>query len=197
MVASGAVSPFFDFLGGSIAGLEPFLGVFRLNVYLWSVAWISLTLGFVSLTRLLLHWEGKQAAVLALAVTGVVTVLAILEAVFTIGLTTWAVEEAAATGITPEIYTVLDDGLFDKIQFAYTLLGFAAQAGFGVALLKSKLLPSWVGQMTLIWGLVWLVADSFFLGIPALLLIMPAVIGISLLLASRRPDTAEKERING
>ncbi len=161
------------------------MSAFRFNVYLWAVAWILLVLGFVGLTRLLVNSGGEQLAILALAVTVVATVLAILEAVFTIGLTTWAVKEAARTGITPEIYIVLDDGLFDKIQFVYTVLGFAAQAGFGAALLKSTLLPSWVGQTTLVWGLVWLVADSFFLGIPALLLIMPAVIGVALLNTNR------------
>jgi hypothetical protein len=199
MVASGALSAFFDFLGGSLAGLEPYLSVFRFNVYLWALAWISLLMGFVGLTRLLVESVGEHAAVLSLAVTVVATVLATLEAVFTVGLTTWSVEEAATAGVTPEIYTVLAGGLFDKIQFAYTVLGFAAQAGFGVALLKSTLLPHWIGRITLIWGLVWLVADSFFFRIPALLLIMPAVIGASLLTNGRTGVTApaEREGING
>lgn len=181
MVVSGALPAFFDFLGGSLESLEPHLQAFRFSTYLWALAWVTLLLGFVALTRLLIRYGDEQFAVLSLAPTAIATILGILEAAFSVGVTTWAVEEAARTGATPEIYTVLKDGLLDKIQFAYTILGFAAQAGFGAALLKTRLIPSWAGMTAVVWGLVWLVLDSFFLGIPALLLFMPAVIGVALL----------------
>lgn len=201
MIGSGALPAFFDFLGGSLAGLKPYLVSFLVSTYVWVAAWISLLLGFVALTRLLVRSGDDQVAILALAATVVATVLAILEATFTVGVTTWAVEEAASTGTTPPMYTVLDDGLFDRIQFVYTILGFAGQAGFGVALLKTSLLARWVGQTTLAWGLVWLVLDSFFLGIPALLLFMPAAIGVTLLMSDETAVPAaipiRKEETNG
>lgn len=183
MMSSGAVPAFSDFLGGSLSGLKPYLPAFLVSTYLWVAAWIFLLLGFVVLTRLLFLSGDDQVSILALAVTVVATVLAILEATFTAGVTTWAIEEAASTGTTPQMYTVLNDGLFDRIQFVYTVLGFAGQAGFGVALLKTSLLARWVGQTTVVWGLVWLVLDSFFLGIPALLLLMPAWIGATLMMS--------------
>lgn len=185
MIVSGALPAFFDFLGGSLADLEPHLGAFRFSTYLWAVAWISSLLGLVALTRLLILSGDEGLAVLSLAAAVIATVLGILEATFTVGVTTLAVEEAARTGTTPGIYIVLKEGLLDKIQFVYTILGFAAQAGFGAALLKTRLLPSWVGMTAVVWGLFWLVLDSFFLGIPALLLFMPAVIGVALLMTDR------------
>lgn len=66
------------------------------------------------------------------------------------------------------------------IQAIYIVLRLAAQAGFGAALVQTDLLPAWVGQTTLAWSLVWLVVIG--LGIPAMLFIMPAVIGAALLL---------------
>lgn len=201
MVVSGAVPAFFDFLDGSLAGLKPYLPAFRASTYLWVVAWISLLLGSVALTRLLVRSGDDQMAILALAATVVATVLAILEATFTIGVTTWAIEEAASTGTTPQVYTVLDDGLLDKIQFVYTVLGFAGQVGFGAALVKTSLLPRWVAMTALVWALVWLILDPFFLGIPAVLLFMPAGIGVALLLSDRTAVTSQsqhdKETIDG
>lgn len=193
MIGSGAMAAFFDFLGGSPAGLEPHLEVFRFSTYLWAVAWISKLVGFVALSRLLIRSGDEQLAVVSLAVLVIATVLGILEATFTVGVTTWAVEETARTGATPEMYTVLKEGLLDKIQFVYTILGFAAQAGFGAALLKTRLLPPWIGMTAVVWGLVWLVLDSFFLGIPALLLLMPAVIGVALLMTDGSRSGQEHE----
>lgn len=50
-------------------------------------------------------------------------------------------------------------------------------------------------------GLVWLVLDSFFLGIPALLLFMPAAIGVALLMTDgttvRAQAQTREEPIHG
>lgn len=202
MITSGATPAFFDLLGGSLAGLKPYLWVFRASTYMWAVAWMSLLLGFVALTRLLTRYGDDEIAPMALAATIVAMVLAMLEATFTVGVTTWAVEEAANTGATPEIYTVLEEGLLDKIQFVYTILGFAAQAGFGAALLKTGLLASSVGWTAVVWGSFGLAVDSFYLGIPGLLFFIPAVIGISLLARSRTEVASSripggKETISG
>jgi hypothetical protein len=65
----------------------------------------------------------------------------------------------------------------------YQLLGLLATAGFGWALLQTGLLPSWVGWMTLGFGVVW--AGVFLKtseAIPLLPMVMQIVIGVSLLL---------------
>jgi hypothetical protein len=67
----------------------------------------------------------------------------------------------------------------------YVLLAFLAQAVFGVALLRTGLLPGWVGWATVIWNLAWLVAlpiisprDIYY---PVLHHAAPLMIGIALL----------------
>jgi hypothetical protein len=67
----------------------------------------------------------------------------------------------------------------------YVVLAFLAQAVFGVSLLRTGLLPGWVGWATVIWNLAWLVAlpilsprDIYY---PALHHAAPLMIGIALL----------------
>ena len=138
-------------------------------------------------------------AVLSLAAMFVAIVFAILELTFTVGVTTWAVGEASRMGTTPELYEVLNDGLLDRIQFVYTILGFAAQAGFAVALLKTRMLARWIGTTALIWSLIWLALDPGVFGIPAILVFMPAGIGVALLTTreTAAQPRRQKEAIHG
>jgi hypothetical protein len=67
----------------------------------------------------------------------------------------------------------------------YVLLAFLAQAAFGVSLLRTGLLPGWVGWATIVWNLAWLVVlpivsprDIYY---PVLHHVAPLLIGIALL----------------
>lgn len=201
MIVGGATPAFFDLLAGSLAGIKPYLGIFRFSTYLFGMAWIVQLLGFVALTRLLVRTGDEVISPLALAVTVVVTVLGTLEVGFVVGVTTWAVSEAASTGITPELYTVLSEGLLGRIQFVYTVLGFLSQAAFAVALLKTRLLPRSVSLTALVWALIWLALDPGIVGIPAILLLMPAGIGTALLTTDQPLVTTQpplqKEAVDG
>lgn len=68
----------------------------------------------------------------------------------------------------------------------YTVLSFLAQAVFGIAILRTGLLPGWVGWAAILWCLGWLVIlpiarpkDMYY---PWLHYVAPLLIGISLLL---------------
>ena len=68
----------------------------------------------------------------------------------------------------------------------YVVLAFLAQAAIGGSLLQSSLLPAWIGWVTILWNMAWLVVlpvtrprDIYF---PVLHHVMPLVIGIALLL---------------
>jgi hypothetical protein len=70
----------------------------------------------------------------------------------------------------------------------YVVLALLAQAAFGVALLRTGLVPAWAGWATIVWNLGWLAAftvirphDIYY---PALHHVAPLIIGIALL-ASR------------
>lgn len=68
---------------------------------------------------------------------------------------------------------------------AFVVLAFLAQAVFGAALLRTGLLPAWVGWGTILWNLGWLVVlpiarprDMYY---PWLHYVAPLLIGIALL----------------
>jgi hypothetical protein len=68
----------------------------------------------------------------------------------------------------------------------FIVLAFVGQAVFGAALLRTGLLPGWVGWATILWNLGWLVilpiarpADMYY---PWLHYVAPLLIGIALLL---------------
>ena len=68
---------------------------------------------------------------------------------------------------------------------AFVVLAFLAQAVFGAALLRTDLLPGWVGWATILWNLGWLVVlpvarpkDMYY---PWLHYVAPLLIGIGLL----------------
>jgi len=68
----------------------------------------------------------------------------------------------------------------------YIVLAFLSQAAFGAALLRSGLLPEWIGWATIVWNLAWLVilpvARPQNMYYPWLHHVAPLLIGIGLLL---------------
>ncbi len=67
----------------------------------------------------------------------------------------------------------------------YVVLAFLGQAAFGAALLRTGLLPAWVGWATVLWNAGWLALLSILrprdIYYPALHHVAPLVIGIALL----------------
>ncbi len=68
---------------------------------------------------------------------------------------------------------------------AFVVLAFVGQAVFGASILRSGLLPGWVGWATIVWNLAWLVIlpiarpqDVYY---PWLHYVAPLIIGITLL----------------
>lgn len=180
MIADGALPAFSALLRGSLEELAPHVFAFRLSLVLWAVSWTAMLFGFVLLARMLVRSGDDLFAVLALVASVIAATLAMLEASFGFTVTTWAAGEAADTGAVPTIYTVLNRWV-GAIQVTYVVLGLAAQAAFGASILKTGLLPAWVGQTTVVWSLAWMVVLG--LGIPAVVFIMPALIGVVLLLS--------------
>lgn len=67
----------------------------------------------------------------------------------------------------------------------FVVLAFLGQAVFGVSILRTEFLPGWVGWITVIWNLAWLIilpiarpADMYY---PWLHYVAPLLIGIALL----------------
>ena len=80
----------------------------------------------------------------------------------------------------------LPDGLTGALVRIFVILAFLSQAAYGAALLQTGLLPGWLGWITVVWNIGWLVVllrakDPYY---PVLHFQLPVLAGI-LLLVSR------------
>lgn len=194
VILTGALPAFSAGLRGSLAESASHAPTFRSVNLLYAVGWILQLLGFVLLTQVLVLSGRTTLVTLALAATTLATILAVLEATFHIGMTTWAAQEARSTGAVPVIYTAAR-GWVSAMKLLYLALGLSAQVAYGMALLKTELVPAWVGRTAVGWGLAWLLLLLVGVGAPALLFIVPPVIGAALLWGHRFPrsSTSRKE----
>jgi hypothetical protein len=145
------------------------------------VAWIVAALGYIMLAVLLRDAGEPIIAMLAAALflLGIVSALVfwVLEVPSTLAVS----EQLARTSIMPEYFEPLQLAA-DASLWVYQLLGLAATAGFGWALLQVGMLPSWIGWITLGWGVLWVgVLLRTSEGIPLLPMVMQLVIGAALL----------------
>jgi hypothetical protein len=141
-------------------------------------------------TRRYLLWErGFVMAALAVAVLGLTLLERLLEAVgdgilAPLGLVILLV--GAGVVIFAETFFISRQEWVYAPVVAFVVLAFLAQAVFGAALLRTGLLPGWVGWATILWNLGWLVVlpiarpkDMYY---PWLHYVAPLLIGIALLL---------------
>ena len=146
------------------------------------LGWIVAPLAYGMLTVILRDAGDLIVSTLASVLFLIGIVSAIGFWAFSVPVTILAADEAARTAVVPE-YDERHQLAPESLLELYIFLGLLATAGFGWALLQTGMLPSWVGWVTLGWGLLWALA---FLktssGIPLLPMVMPVVIGISLLL---------------
>jgi len=124
---------------------------------------LAATLGFVLLTQLLEAAGDKIVSPLAMVVFLLATGLVLA---------------AESFGLK------LHDYLYAPIV-VFVVLAFLGQAAFGVSILRTGFLPEWVGWVTVIWNVAWLVIlpiarpqDMYY---PWLHYVAPLVIGIALL----------------
>ncbi|MGD2047849.1 MAG: hypothetical protein PVH03_00040 [Chloroflexota bacterium] len=180
LIASGALPAFSAGLQGSIAEKAPYAATFRRLNLLWTVGWIIQLLGFGLLARLLLRSGEEQLGVLAFIAILVSTILGLLHGTFHMSVETWAAQEAARTGSIPDVYEPLEVWIGSSFRIAY-VLHLVALAGFGWGILRARLVAPRVGWVAIGWSIIWLVGYLVGAGAPGILFIMPAVIGVALL----------------
>lgn len=180
LIGGGAMPGFSAMLQGSLAQVAPYAGTFRLLILLFVVAWIVQLLGLSLLTRLLMHAGNEQLAILAFTLSLVATILAILYSTFRIGVELWAAQEAAEAGSVPTVLEPLQawaNGFFGVAE----RLHFLATSGFGLGILRTRLVARWVGWLAIGWSVLWLLGGLGGNVPPGTPLIMPVVIGFTLL----------------
>lgn len=180
MVVSGS-APGFAAVGGALEAMAPYADTFRILNGMFTVAWVFLLLGSALLALLLARAGSEQLALLAFTLLLVTGITGILHGAFHVGLTTWAAEEAARTGSIPEIYHPLRDWADGAFRLGY-LGSFAAMALIGWAILRSGLLAPTFGWIAIGWSVLCIVGWLVGAGAPAVPFLMPAVLGVALLL---------------
>lgn len=185
LVASGAFSAFSAGLQGSLAEKAPYAAIFRLLNLFWTAGWIVQLLGFGLLTRLLLRAGSESLGILSFIAVLVAAILGVLHGTFHSSVHTWAAQQAARTGIAPVAYEPLRIWISNTFRIAY-VLHLLGTAGFGWSLLQTSLLPPWLGRVMTGWGIFWLAGSLVGVGLPAILFIMPAIIGAALVMETSK-----------
>lgn len=179
-ITSGAIAGFGPLVRGSLKEAAPYAASFRLPTLLFAIGWIVQLIGLSLLARLLARAGAEQLAVAAFTLVFVAVIVAFLYSTFQMSVELWATQEAARAGGVPEIFRALHDWVSDTFRIAYGA-HLLAMAGFGIAILRTGLLGPGVGWATIGWCTLWFVGILLGAGIPALPIIMPAVIGVAML----------------
>ncbi len=181
MFASGAAAGFRAMTGGSLAEVAPYAATFRLLIFLFIVSWVVHFLGFALFARLLAQAGQEQLAILALSLVVVAVLAATLHFGFRMTVELWAAQEAAQVGSLPTWYEPLRSWTSAIFRFGYGI-HLLAMIGTGWGILRTGLLGPGLGWATIGLSLLWLAGILVGAGAPAIPLLMPAVIGIALLL---------------
>jgi hypothetical protein len=199
MVVSGAIAGFRPIIQGSLAAVAPYVATFRLLITLFIIGWIIQLLGLRMFTRLMAKAGEDQLALVAFSLILVAVVLAILYSSFRMSVELWATQQAARVGALPTLYEPLRSWSSDIFRFAYRM-HFVAMLMLGWGILRSRLLSPTLGWATIGWSGLCLIGALLGMGVPALPFLMPAAIGVALLVGGRhgQPGTlGEVDSDNG
>ncbi|MDX1616630.1 MAG: hypothetical protein R3300_20145 [Candidatus Promineifilaceae bacterium] len=181
MIISGAAAGFRPATQGDLERVAPYAGTFDLLILLFVISWIVHLLGIGLLARLLARAGAEQLAILASTLILVTVFSAILKFSFDMTVELWATQEAAQSGSLPVLYEPLSTWTSRVFRLGY-VIHFVAVIGIGWAILRSGLLSASLGWATIGWSSLWLVGALVGAGAPAVPLLMPAAIGVALLL---------------
>jgi hypothetical protein len=166
----------------------------------WSFSWfiggsIVTPLGLALLTRLLSDAGERTFSQLALIAALFGAVLWVTYLALSLGISVLAAQETARTGVVPGYYVPFK-ATTQPLFVIYTLLTFAAVLAYGRAVLSTRVLPQWVGWVTIVYTLLNLGAAGFAGGnaAPVVHYLMPLVMGVLLLLRRGQVPSEQKER---
>jgi hypothetical protein len=122
-------------------------------------------------------------------------VLMVVYIAFPLGVAPVAAQETVRTGVAPGFYVQLT--LWTQPLFViYTILAFSALAAYGGAILSTRVLPHWVGWLSIVYALAGLALAGVTAGNvpPFLHHLMPILIGVLLLLGRSRVPSEQEEQ---
>ena len=97
-------------------------------------------------------------------------------------ITVWAGEQWADTGQVPAVYEPLQAFVENTFVWFGEVPFLVATAGFGWAVIRSGVLPLWVGYVAVAWSALWLLFPLLFkFDLPATLALFPIIFGVGML----------------
>jgi hypothetical protein len=172
----GVTAPFMgvEEIGGDAAALATLMKALALFGILQLV-------GFGVLTSVLTEAGERTLAFTSLALWVFASATATIRTTFDGTVTVWAGERWAETGTVPEIYEPLNEFAQNTFLWSAEIPWLVAAAGFGWAVIRSGVLPSWVGYLAIGWSALWLLFPIVFrYDLPAALVLFPILFGVSM-----------------
>ena len=174
----------FGGLAASFSGVEGFGDTVSALSTLAKAA-IPLTLlqvvGFGILAAMLREQGEASISTVSFGLMLLALALTVFRGAFDGTVTVWAAEQSASSGSAPDLFEPLRAWARFIFEIAYVAY-FAATAGFGWGVLRTGILPAWVGWVSIGWSVLWIGGYVFNLGLPAFILFPPLIFGITLLL---------------
>ena len=153
-------------------------------------------LGLAMLTRLISDAGDRTFSQMALIAALFGAMLWVTYLALSLGISLLAAQETARTGVVPGYYAPFG-ATTQPLFVIYTLLTFAAVLAYGGAVLNTRVLPHWVGWVTIAYTLFNLLTTIFSGGVavPFIHYVMPMLMGILLLLRRYQlpPASHQKE----
>lgn len=114
----------------------------------------------------------------------VASAAAVIRAVSEGTLTVWAGERWSDTGSVPDIYEPLNAFAQNSFFWYAEIPWLVAAAGFGWAVIRSGVLPVWIGYVAVGWSAIWLIFPLVFKSdLPAVLILYPLIFGFGMVFA--------------
>lgn len=114
----------------------------------------------------------------------VASAAAVIRAVSEGTLTVWAGARWSDTGSVPDIYEPLNAFAQNSFFWYAEIPWLVAAAGFGWAVIRSGVLPVWIGYAAVGWSAIWLIFPLVFKSdLPAVLILYPLIFGFGMVFA--------------
>lgn len=139
--------------------------------------------GFGVLAAALIEAGERSLGLVSFGLWVLASAATVIRTVFDGTVTVWAGERWAETGTVPEVYEPLSAFAQNSFFWFGEVPWFVAAAGFGWAVIRSGVLPAWVGYIAIGWSVFWLVFPLIFKSdLPAVLILFPVLFGVGMVM---------------
>ncbi len=149
---------------------------------------ILLIVGFGVLASVMAEAGERSLAFVSYGLWVFASAVGVIRTTFDGTVTVWVGERWADTGTVPEVYEPLRAFAGASFLWFSEIPYFVAAAGFGWAVIRSSVLPIWVGYLAVAWSALWLLLLLVLKSdLPAALALFPIIFGVGMLVTDWQP----------